>query len=289
MVPWDRVPGRTEKWKEKVLGDLNHDYAKFSQEYECVEYSTRVIIKDDERIFNMEIGELAGVDVTKNIDEVFNIPGVVYCITRTDGLKYIGITKDLKRRLFVHRKSNRFSSGILDVEILYEGQYLECMRLEGEFISKYDTHKNGLNKTSSGGLLQNGHYTNLGQPHSEEVRERMRSAKKKQTYRPPKGTKHSEETRKAISDARKGKSNYHKTSTEMQIDLKKEFDSYKITISDIESIVCKKHRGTCHYTQLSQLRDAGGCVLNEKLVKQKVLYRKYAHIMSRTHYRNIVS
>lgn len=34
-VPWSRVPGRDEKWKEKTLGDLNGDTEKFAQEFCC--------------------------------------------------------------------------------------------------------------------------------------------------------------------------------------------------------------------------------------------------------------
>jgi hypothetical protein len=33
-VPWDRVPGRDEAWKQRVLADLNYDMLKFAQEYE---------------------------------------------------------------------------------------------------------------------------------------------------------------------------------------------------------------------------------------------------------------
>jgi len=33
-VPWDRVPGRDEEWKQKTLEQLNFDIPKFEQEYE---------------------------------------------------------------------------------------------------------------------------------------------------------------------------------------------------------------------------------------------------------------
>lgn len=35
-VPWHRVPGRDEKWKQEVLSSMDFDYEKFSQEYELV-------------------------------------------------------------------------------------------------------------------------------------------------------------------------------------------------------------------------------------------------------------
>ena len=33
-VPWQKVPGRDEKWKEKTLAAMNYDYDKFAQEFE---------------------------------------------------------------------------------------------------------------------------------------------------------------------------------------------------------------------------------------------------------------
>ncbi len=35
FVPWDRVPGRTKKWKQETLEAMGNDQAKFEQEYEC--------------------------------------------------------------------------------------------------------------------------------------------------------------------------------------------------------------------------------------------------------------
>jgi hypothetical protein len=34
-VPWQKVPGRDEKWKEETLAAMDYDYQKFSQEFEC--------------------------------------------------------------------------------------------------------------------------------------------------------------------------------------------------------------------------------------------------------------
>lgn len=34
-VPWTKVPGRDEKWKNEVLGSINHDLQKFEVEYNC--------------------------------------------------------------------------------------------------------------------------------------------------------------------------------------------------------------------------------------------------------------
>lgn len=34
-VPWQRVPGRDEKWRQETLGAMDFDYEKFAQEFEC--------------------------------------------------------------------------------------------------------------------------------------------------------------------------------------------------------------------------------------------------------------
>jgi hypothetical protein len=34
-VPWQRVPGRDDKWKDETLAAMDNDYQKFSQEFEC--------------------------------------------------------------------------------------------------------------------------------------------------------------------------------------------------------------------------------------------------------------
>lgn len=45
-VKWNDVPGRDEKWKEEILGTLNHDLERFEQEY-CVAGDTEIEIKDE--------------------------------------------------------------------------------------------------------------------------------------------------------------------------------------------------------------------------------------------------
>lgn len=34
-VPWQKVPGRDDRWKDETLAAMDHDYQKFSQEFEC--------------------------------------------------------------------------------------------------------------------------------------------------------------------------------------------------------------------------------------------------------------
>lgn len=75
---------------------------------------------------------------------------VVYKITRGDGLEYVGITTNLKSRLYSHQKSERFSMGIQRTEVLYESTYENCQDAEPIYISVFDTYKNGLNVTPDG-------------------------------------------------------------------------------------------------------------------------------------------
>lgn len=160
-VPWTAVPGRDLKWKEDILGTINHDLQKFEVEYNCVDYNTIVTIKDDERTLNIAAGELfyimnaSSLDVKYNEyltirDMLMNKTGVVYKLTRTDGLAYIGISCQFEKRLHAHKHSERFKSGILDVEILFEGSYEQCIDLEESYIAEHDTFNNGLNSTYSG-------------------------------------------------------------------------------------------------------------------------------------------
>lgn len=44
-VPWYKVPGRDEKWKEETLAAMDYDYQKFAQEFECVVGDTIVQVK----------------------------------------------------------------------------------------------------------------------------------------------------------------------------------------------------------------------------------------------------
>jgi predicted GIY-YIG superfamily endonuclease len=70
----------------------------------------------------------------------------VYKITRVDNLEYIGITVNCKKRFSDHSRSERFSLGIKNVEILKEcDSYEEAEELEEYYISLYDTFNSGLN------------------------------------------------------------------------------------------------------------------------------------------------
>lgn len=131
---------------------------------------------------------------------------VIYKITREDGLSYIGITSNLKKRLSGHRRSSRFAQlKISTVEVLFDGDYEECEALEESFIAQYDTFNNGLNLTSKGkGKSESQKFNTRGYRFSADSRMKMSESQKKRKDR-VRGYKHSIETRKNWSLKRKGK------------------------------------------------------------------------------------
>ena len=151
----------------------------------------------------------------------------VYKITRTDDLSYIGITVNFNKRLCWHKKSKRFSSGIKSYEILKEtDDYSIAEDLEEQYISFYDTWKNGLNITCDGkGYNGNCHFNTLGYKYSEESRNKMKKNHWSKTgkYLPPKGVKHSKETKEKISKSKIGKVSFTKIS---ESDVKKMINLY---------------------------------------------------------------
>lgn len=130
---------------------------------------------------------------------------VVYKLTRDDGLEYIGITIRLKDRVRDHEKSPRFSVNKLErVEVLYEGEYEECSRLEEVFIEKYNTYHTGLNCTRRGkGISECDKFNTKGFVYSSESRRKMSESAKRRTDR-LRGFHHSTETREHWSNVRRG-------------------------------------------------------------------------------------
>ena len=96
-------------------------------------------------------------------------------LTREDGLQYIGITTDIDKRIYQHKKSIRFSEHALkSYEILFEGSYSDCEDKESLFIEQYDTFNNGLNETSDGkGKSKTTKFNTLGKKYSEESKRKM--------------------------------------------------------------------------------------------------------------------
>lgn len=135
----------------------------------------------------------------------------VYMITRSDGLKYIGITTDVGRRIREHRKTKRFESGINSCEILAEcATYGEAESLEEEFISAYDTYATGLNMTRTGkGKSDAEKFNTYGYCYSDVSRQKMRdnhwTKRGGRTWNAGRTGVFGEETKKKWSVIRSGK------------------------------------------------------------------------------------
>lgn len=99
----------------------------------------------------------------------------VYKITRVDDLEYIGITVNLNKRFADHSRSQRFSLGIKNIEILKEcDTYEEAEDLEEYYVSLYDTFNSGLNLSINGkGNHLCSSFTTKGFKYSDESRKKM--------------------------------------------------------------------------------------------------------------------
>lgn len=200
---------------------------------------------------------------------------VVYKITRKDDMEYIGITVDRARRFKAHEKSNRFSIGIKNVEILAEcDTYEEAEDLEEYYIEKYDTFNNGLNTTYNGkGKTPNCKFNTLGYVYSEESRTRMSESAKRRGATST-GWKHSDYNKKRWSEERSGKyfGNNKKVPDE---DSKIIYESYvnnTITFSEdfIKKYVKKNHVDLVGKVELKELRSPNG-----KPLSLSTLYSHY--------------
>jgi predicted GIY-YIG superfamily endonuclease len=139
----------------------------------------------------------------------------VYKLTRSDGKQYIGITTNIRARLWQHNHSSRFSEfGISNIEILHScSSYEEALQLEEQAIENHGTFINGLNLTKHG--RGSGHdstkFTTLGYKFKEESRQKMRTAAKKrkageklQSWLSNQTEEYKNSIKKKMSETRKG-------------------------------------------------------------------------------------
>lgn len=194
----------------------------------------------------------------------------VYKITRVDGLSYIGITVNPKKRFRSHSKSNRFSLGIEKIEILDVCEnYEQAEDLEEEYISLFDTFKNGLNMTKNGrGRNKDGSFSTLGHIYSEKSKRKMSISAKK---RGPTtiGYKHTSSSKKKMSDIRKGKSwGPRKIPIEDNIKIYEEYKNDKIIFENefIKKYIKKTQRNDIDNLDFSDLRAPNGKPLNKKIL-----------------------
>lgn len=195
----------------------------------------------------------------------------IYLIEREDGLKYVGQTKHPEKRFEVHNKSKRFSKYkiksfiIVDTALNREDAFLK----EKYWIEYYDTFKNGLNMTNSGGYNHKNDslkFTTIGMSYTKGTKwynngiEQIRVLEGNQPpgfiagriSKPHRG--HSEKTKREMSLRRKGKVHYKKynennvrealllyKSRPIIEDSEKRLDAAKSLITTYERAFCKSY------------------------------------------------
>ena len=147
----------------------------------------------------------------------------IYLIEREDGLKYIGQTVDLNKRINDHKRSPRFAKyKIKTVEVLDSAEDdKQAYKKEKFWIEYHDTFDNGLNMTKTGGYnhkKDSVKFSTLGISYTKgtkwyndgKINIRVKEGKepvgfvKGKITRNPRGPL-SEGTKKKMSEARKGK------------------------------------------------------------------------------------
>jgi len=129
----------------------------------------------------------------------------VYLIERIDGMCYVGITIDPKKRFRQHSRSDRFNIGIKSTKILEEcDDYSMAENLEEYYINKLDTFKNGLNLTNTGKGMSDCKFNTLGHVFSEKSRLKMSKSAKKRGVNTT-GYKFDDEVKERWSELRKNK------------------------------------------------------------------------------------
>lgn len=134
---------------------------------------------------------------------------LVYKLTRSDGLVYIGSTtkKSYKNRMRSHKASKRMKGYTFTHEIVATcSNYEDNLIIEEDMIGKYDSYKNGLNLTFDGtGNNYSKNFTTKGFKYSKESREKMsKAAKGRIPWNKGKKNCFSKETIERFSKVRKG-------------------------------------------------------------------------------------
>lgn len=101
---------------------------------------------------------------------------LVYKLTREDNLCYIGLTLNLKKRIYEHKRSVRFKElKIINIEILGKySVYSDAEEAETNFIKEYDTFYHGLNYTPDGkGKNKFTKFNTFGLTHNVSTKEKI--------------------------------------------------------------------------------------------------------------------
>ena len=113
-VPWNKVPGRDDKWKKETLAAMDFDQQKFSQEFECAFLGSSGTLIEGSKLKNMvDLTPIAQSQTMK----VYEQPeqGHVYCcivdVSRGKGLDYsafqiIDVSQMPYKQVCVYRDNN---------------------------------------------------------------------------------------------------------------------------------------------------------------------------------------
>jgi hypothetical protein len=113
---------------------------------------------------------------------------ILYCITRDDGQKYVGITIDyrIKNRMACHALSDRFKGHSFTYEIVLESENRKDVEdAEEKLIIELDTFHNGLNSTLGGkGYGHNSpNFSTFGYKFNDESKKKMSQSAKDRAKR----------------------------------------------------------------------------------------------------------
>jgi predicted GIY-YIG superfamily endonuclease len=207
---------------------------------------------------------------------------IVYLITRTDGMQYVGITCQFNKRMSAHKKSKRFVQGIEKIEILEEcDTYEEAELLESEYIKKYDTYYSGLNESIDGkGNHLAPKFTTRNYKFTEEQRKNMRknhwSKKIKNTWTKP--GRYSEEVKNQLSEKRKGISfSPRKIPRKEALIIIETYKNNSIEFDDdfIRQFVKVTHRDQVGKLPLEELKTPNGKHLNKIKLYAEFFCKQY--------------
>ncbi len=208
---------------------------------------------------------------------------VVYLITRTDGMQYVGITCEYGRRTLAHKKTKRFEIGIDNIEILHECEtYEEAEKLEPMYIKKYNTYHNGLNESIDGkGNHLAPNFNTRGYKYTEEQRQNMKdnhwSKKIKNTW--TKSENISEEQKQKWSKMRKGKFwGSRKIERNEALNLIKLYEEDSVVYSDdfIRQFVKVTHKDQVGKIPLEELKTPNGKHLNKIKLFTEYFCKEYS-------------
>jgi hypothetical protein len=110
-VPWQKVPGRDDKWKEETLAAMDYDYQKFAQEFECQFLGSSGTLIEGSKLKSLvwrePLAEAEGIRIFERRQEDHTYVCVVD-VSRGKGLDYsafqiLDVTKMPYRQVCVYR------------------------------------------------------------------------------------------------------------------------------------------------------------------------------------------